>query len=856
MTSSRNRPHILVPGEPRSKDYAPHPRDFSATPDPAPPDRPLHGATLKQALLDAEAHAQEQRDEAEAQGIRILGVKPGLYVDFESRPDLRLELSRLEAGSGVELVSVKHWRTPEPNSRRVEVATVFVPRGKVEYFISRMEKYANPLPKRPKETRHEQLFDPIGSLRLATLRSLWTDAPEYYPFEGEAIWWEVWLRRHDGGELARLLEYCALLELRVAPRRLEFEERIVCLVKATPEQLTQSLTVMNDLAELQRPKVSAGTFHDMPAEEQAEWATELAQRVSPPDLAAPAVCLLDTGASSGHPLLSVALAASDCTAVDVEWGGHDDGGGAMRGHGTEMAGLALYGDLAAQLDGTDPVELRHRLESVKILPPFGWHEPEMYGAVTADAAARAELGAANRSRCFSLAITAVGDRDRGQPTSWSAAVDALACGRSFDASRQGLFFFDSDDDASTSRLFVVSAGNVDPDVVRDRGLDAPELSVIHDPGQAWNALTVGAVTDAHLIAAEEWAGWEPLALPGDLSPWSTTSVAFSRDWPLKPDVVLEGGNVARNQAGEIDFPVPDLCLLSTYREPSKKPFSLAYATSAATAQAARLAAMIQAEYPQIWPETVRALIVHSARWTMRMMMSFRETSRKRDRAQLVRKFGFGVPSLERAIRSGADSLTLIAEASTMPFRPSESDPNRRNLGKIQFYELPWPSEGLTSLGERPVRLRITLSYFIEPNPGRRGWRQRHVYASHGLRFALKTATETLDDFEKRLNRLALEEGEKKPKVASDAWFLGPEARDHGSIHSDELELSAVDLASRGVIGVYPVSGWWKHQPKRDRSEKGARYALVVSIETNTEEVDLWTEVAAQVGIPAGTNVVV
>jgi hypothetical protein len=46
-----------------------------------------------------------------------------------------------------------------------------------------------------------------------------------------------------------------------------------------------------------------------------------------------------------------------------------------------------------------------------------------------------------------------------------------------------------------------------------------------------------------------------------------------------------------------------------------------------------------------------------------------------------------------------------------------------------------------------------------------------------------------------------------------------------------------------------VSGWWKEQPKRDRSELGARYALVVSIETDAEGVDIWTPVAQQVGVP-------
>ncbi len=157
----------------------------------------------------------------------------------------------------------------------------------------------------------------------------------------------------------------------------------------------------------------------------------------------------------------------------------------------------------------------------------------------------------------------------------------------------------------------------------------------------------------------------------------------------------------------------------------------------------------------------------------------------------------------------------------------------------------------------PVRLRITLSYFIEPNPGRRGWKKRHRYASHGLRFDVKGPTESLEEFRKRLNKKALEEDEAKPTTAGDSseWYLGEQARNRGSLHSDILcgteakPVTAADLAERGVIAVYPVSGWWKDQPKRDRSDLGARYALVVSIETPGVETDIWTPVAQQVGIP-------
>lgn len=156
-----------------------------------------------------------------------------------------------------------------------------------------------------------------------------------------------------------------------------------------------------------------------------------------------------------------------------------------------------------------------------------------------------------------------------------------------------------------------------------------------------------------------------------------------------------------------------------------------------------------------------------------------------------------------------------------------------------------------------MRLRVTLSYFVEPNPGRRGWKKRHRYASHGLRFAVKSPTESLDDFRKRVNQQALDEDEDKPKTGGDAsdWFLGEQTRNKGSIHSDIWVGTSADLAERGVIGVYPVSGWWKDQPKRDRSGLGAHYALVVSIKTEAEGVDIWTPVAQEIGVPVQEVVV-
>jgi len=834
VPAPRNRKHIIVPGKPAAEGYKPHPRKIDVPKAPVPASRAVHGESLKQALTAAVVEAHQRRADA---GIQVHGAVPGLYVQFESQPDVPLNLSSLEdARQGIELVAVTRVQTNEAPPRQIERATVFVPEGKVKHFITRFESYSKTAPKAKGERRHEKMLDPVASLRLATLRGLWTDASEAYPTDQEAIWWEVWLRRQDGSELARLLEFSGLKGIQVADRRLQFDDRIVTLVRATATELSASIDVLNDLAEVRRAKETAAVFDGMGPDEQGDRAKELLDRTTSPPKGAPAVCLLDTGVTRGHPLLAASLVVPDCHTCDPAWGTHDH-----HGHGTEMAGLALYGDLTAVLASSGPIQLRHVLESVKILPPIGQNPPELYGAITAEATSRVEVQAPERNRCFSMAVTATDERDRGQPSSWSAAIDALAAGRAFDSTTQGLVYIDNGGDP-VRRLLLVSAGNVG--ALEVEHLDRSDVDSIHDPAQAWNALTVGAFTEKAIVQDPKWNGWQPVAPAGDLSPWSTTGVVFADAWPTKPDVVLEGGNVLKNGDGEIDFPCPELSLLSTHYQPAEKSFVLSWATSAATAQAARMAAIIAAEYPILGAEAVRAMIVHSAEWTPQMQAHLSGASGKHARARLVRRYGFGVPHLNRALRSAGDALTLIAQDAIRPFIEGK-------MREMHFFELPWPSDVLQALGATPVRLRVTLSYFIEPNPGRRGWKNRHRYASHGLRFDVKGPTESIGEFRKRLNKRALDEDEEKPasNEKSSEWYLGPQARSRGSIHSDILQGSAADIAERGVVAVYPVSGWWKDQPKRDRSEKGARYALVVSIETPGVDADIWTPVAQQVGVP-------
>ncbi len=763
MAAERNRKHILVPSPPRTERYTPH-RGGGGKKAPPPESRAAHAEELKAALAGAESAGKERRARTE---IEVHGAKPGLYIEFESQPEIELNHSSLgNKKKGIELVAVTESEidSDETEGKWLQRATVFVLDGQLKHFVERLEKYALETPKKKGERRHEDMFDRIVSLRLATLRALWTDLPEDYPEDGESIWWEVWLRRQDDRELERLHEFAAAVSIQVGDRRLEFDDRIVTLVRGTPQQLAHSIDVLSDFAEVRKAKEATAFFVDLIPAEQADWLRDLRDRTSAAPGDAPAVCVLDTGVSRQHPLLEPSLAGEDCHAVDPAWGSQDDGGGPrMRGHGTEMAGLALWGDLTTALGSPAPIRLRHLLESVKILPPKGENDPELYGAITAEATTRPEIQAPQRRRCFSMAVTATDDRDRGQPSSWSAAVDALASGRALDPSTQGLVYLDRED-RRARRLFVISAGNVS--TLESAHLDRSDTEAVHDPAQAWNALTVGAYTEKAMISDPELDGWSPVARPGELSPYSTTSVTFAAKWPIKPDVVFEGGNAVYSGDGEVSEGVDELSLLTTHYRPAEKLFVTSWATSAASAQVARMSAQISAEYPGYWPETIRALIVHSAEWTRTMQAHLGGASGKRARERLIRRYGFGVPSLIRALRSADDALTLVAQPQIEPFAQGK-------MYKMNLHALPWPADALARLGNAAVRLRVTLSYFVEPNPGRRGWRKRHRYASHGLRFEVKKPTESSDEFRKRLNQRALDDEEERPGPGdSSDWYLG------------------------------------------------------------------------------------
>jgi hypothetical protein len=109
----------------------------------------------------------------------------------------------------------------------------------------------------------------------------------------------------------------------------------------------------------------------------------------------------------------------------------------------------------------------------------------------------------------------------------------------------------------------------------------------------------------------------------------------------------------------------------------------------------------------------------------------------------------------------------------------------------------------------------------------------------------------------RISKLA-EQPDGPESIEDDLWEYGSNRRDVGSLHIDQLTCRASDLARRNLIAVHPVTGWWKSKPLLQDGLPTVRYALLVEIDAEHVEADLYAEVEAtvQAQIAAGTVVTV
>ena len=764
-----------------------------------------------------------------------------IYVTFISEWGYELKFDQLHQNTDrptYQIVNIKQEKHPEQDNQYRYRVALMLTKGGISHFIKKAEQY---LTENTKDRggnitdtpKSNPLIANIANIKLATLEAFWSDGPEIpFPDENEIVWWEVWFRKTDKDyeRMTNVVNNLEELDAQIGRMQLDFPEHCVRLVKASANQLSESLMLLDNLAELRHPQELSDFIiqDDISISEKEQWLKDLAARTENRfNEDSVLVCLLDSGVTNKHALINPSLPDERLYTWIEDWGKFDSERGG--GHGTGMAGLALYGDLIQALADSGTTQLYHGLESFKIYHPQSSNDPEMYGSIYEYACATPIVDRPNHSRVFCLSVTNKDFGFRGRPSSSSASVDKIAFGSILDPKEP--------------QLILVSGGNVRIENAEEFP-DKNFYESVQDPAQAYNALTVGSYTRKDRMDAQQWPGWNPLAGNGAMAPSNSTSGTWETQWPNKPDIVMEGGNLAHKE-NEVDYK-DTLQLLTTHKDHRINIFQTFGDTSASVALASKMAAELKREYPDYWPETIRGLMVHSAEWTDSMLQSY-NLKQETDRRALLRSVGYGIPILERAKNSANNSLTLVSQFTIQPYRLEKSQPR---YNEYHLYKLPWPVNVLRDeIGDKDATIKVTLSYYIEPNPGNRQYASNFRYHSHELDFKLIKPLEPLKEFKRRLSAASSgtdENNDNTIDTKSEIWSLRERIRSKGSIKKDFTTISGVELSRRNILAVYPKNGWYRTRKQLGKINSVIRYSLIVTIETPEQEVDLYTPVFNEV----------
>ena len=537
-----------------------------------------------------------------------------------------------------------------------------------------------------------------------------------------------------------------------------------------------------------------------------------APTASPPD-DAPGVTVLDSGILTGHPLLSSSIGDAQSflpgeDAVDEN------------GHGTHVAGLALYGDFEASLKSGQFIP-QLRLFSGRILDrnkenTTGFVENQVVEAVR-------YFHENYGCKVFNLSF---GDWNKpylgGHLKGLSVTIDTLS--RELDI------------------LFVVSTGNHQVSEESPEGLAwrdrypnylLEERWSVIEPAPALNALTVGSVSrhdrtfnsqrypnDAHEV---------PIAKPDQPSPFSLRGPSV--DGAIKPELVAHGGNWAvDSRLNRLIGKNAGLGVISTgigLAPDQARPFAVDAGTSMAAPQVAHLAATILKEMPDADANLLRALICANAYIPEACKELFPLPKKEKKISKELRKVcGYGEVNVDSLSRSLENNVTLWAGARIV---------NKR----YHFYEIPIP-EDLLNKGKRGREISIGLAY----TPKVRSTRIK--YRATRIDFKLVSARD-LDHITKMFNK-ATNKNEYDAIPEMTGALVGATVRSKGTVQADTWRFSVITKKSKLVTNrlflVVTRNDFPWGEALCDEEE---RYSLVVCIrDRENEEARLYTQIRAQI----------
>ncbi len=512
---------------------------------------------------------------------------------------------------------------------------------------------------------------------------------------------------------------------------------------------------------------------------------------------APGVVVLDSGLATGHPLLGSAVGDAQSFLP-----GHiaaDE-----NGHGTHVAGIALYGDMTKSIQaGSFIPELR--LFSGRILDKDANNNGLIENHV--DAAVR-YFAAQYNCRVFNLSL---GDSRKpyfgGHVRCLAYILDSLS--------------------RELGILFIVSTGNVLPNHLDglDWKQDYPQYLVnddwaIIDPATALNALTVGSLArweaSLNVLRHTHDPSELPIAKTNQPSP-------FTRHGPtvggaIKPELVAFGGNWALNiRSGVNHILEQGLGELSTNLEFAQgRLLGVKCGTSFAAPHITHLAGKILSEHPEASASLLRALLVSHA-------VIPNSSSKIFDIEDSIRKvLGYGQVDTRALLKSLENEVTLITEGQIE---------NKRH----HFYEVLVPDDFI-SPGRRVREISIGLAY----TPPVRS--TRVSYNAMRLNYRLVSAPD-LDHVVKMFNKATSEENyEKIPELTGAS--VGLKHRSRGTVQSATWQFKQVNRTSKLKTGKLFVVVTRNDYPWGEVDTKIAeKYSLVVCLrDRENQQAKLYSQI--------------
>lgn len=433
---------------------------------------------------------------------------------------------------------------------------------------------------------------------------------------------------------------------------------------------------------LELPEIAIVDRCPVPDLPELEDTTYIGNAVVPgvaPDSGAPVIGIIDSGLTAEHPLLQQGIAG--VFGEPAEMGDNDE-----RGHGTPVAGIAVFGDLRDRV-GAGNFDMSFRLASAKVVDRRGLFHGVELPHRQIDAAIRRlhdEYGCKviNMSLCDATRI--VSDK----PSAWAAVLDGLA--RELDL------------------VIVVSAGNVDGGFLYDTHKDDivanypaylfnPENRLL-EPASAVNVLTVGAIAHSNGIseADGDLVGVRPITRVDEPAPFTRVGPGVGKT--IKPDLIDYGGTAV------LDGPMQRLAtgrrrsaagMLSTNDEYLTRYFSSYSGTSFSSPLVAYKAAVIRQSFPDISANLTRAFLALSADVPSAAALRLEGVAED----AVLRACGYGVADLNRALGSDDNRVVLFAEDSL------ETD-------HFAVYEVPIPEPFQTAKGSREIKVALAFDPLV------------------------------------------------------------------------------------------------------------------------------------------------